>query len=57
MAIPYLKNRKRFTSSLRNELVPLFDELSKKTRIPKSKLLDEAIDDLLKKYGPKNSTK
>jgi metal-responsive CopG/Arc/MetJ family transcriptional regulator len=57
MAIPYLKNRKRFTSSLRNELVPLFDELSKKTRIPKSKLLDEAIDDLLKKYGSKNSTK
>ncbi|MBC5648780.1 ribbon-helix-helix domain-containing protein [Christensenella tenuis] len=57
MAIPYLKNRKRFTSSLRNELVPLFDELSKRTRIPKSKLLDEAIDDLLKKYGPKNSAK
>lgn len=51
MAIPYLKNRKRFTSSLKNDLVPRFDELSKKTRIPKSKLLDEAIDDLLKKYS------
>ncbi len=48
---PYLKYRTRFTSSLKNELVPLLDELSKKTRIPKSRLLDEAIEDLLKKHG------
>ena len=51
MAEPYLKYRTRFTSSLKNELVPCFDELSKKTRIPKSRLLDEAIEDLLKKHG------
>lgn len=51
MAEPYLKYRTRFTSSLKNELVPRFDELSKKTRIPKSRLLDEAIEDLLKKHG------
>ncbi len=51
MAEPFLKYRTRFTSSLKNELVPLFDELSKKTRIPKSRLLDEAIEDLLRKYG------
>jgi len=50
MAEPYLKYRTRFTSSLKNELVPLFDALSKKTRVPKSRLLDEAIEDLLKKY-------
>ncbi len=50
MAEPYLKYRTRFTSSLKNELVPCFDELAKKTRIPKSRLLDEAIEDLLKKY-------
>ena len=50
MAEPYLKYRKRFTSSLKNELVPLFDDLAKDTRIPKSRLLDEAIEDLLKKY-------
>lgn len=50
MSEPYLKYRKRFTSSLKNELVPLFDALSKETRIPKSRLLDEAIEDLLKKY-------
>ncbi len=51
MAEPYLKYRTRFTSSLKNELVPCFDELSRKTRIPKSRLLDEAIEDLLKKHG------
>ncbi|WP_121554122.1 ribbon-helix-helix domain-containing protein [Gibbsiella quercinecans] len=51
MAEPFLKNRKRFTSSLDNKLVPLFDELSRVSRIPKSRLLDEAIDDLLKKHG------
>ena len=50
MAEPYLKYRKRFTSSLKNELVPLFDGLVQQTRIPKSRLLDEAIEDLLKKY-------
>ena len=51
MAEPYLKYRTRFTSSLKNELVPLFDQLSKDTRIPKSRLLDEAMEDLLKKHG------
>ncbi len=51
MAEPYLKYRTRFTSSLKNELVPLWNELGRKTRIPKSRLLDEAIEDLLKKYG------
>lgn len=51
MAEPYLKNRRRFTSSLDNRLVPLFDALATKTRIPKSRLLDEAIEDLLAKHG------
>ncbi|AIE66861.1 ribbon-helix-helix domain-containing protein [Klebsiella variicola] len=51
MAEPFLKNRRRFTSSLDNHLVPLFDELAAKTRIPKSRLLDEAISDLLLKHG------
>lgn len=50
MAEPYLKYRTRFTSSIKNEYVTLFNKLSKKTRIPKSRLLDEAIYDLLKKY-------
>ncbi len=51
MAEPYLKYRTRFTSSLKNELVPCFNELARKSRIPKSRLLDEAIEDLLKKYN------
>ena len=51
MAEPFLKYRTRFTSSLKNELVPLFDKLSKTSRIPKSRLLDEAIEDLLSKHG------
>ena len=48
-----LDNRKKFVSSLANELVEPFNELSKKTRINKSRLLDEAIEDLLKKYESK----
>ncbi|MCM2448242.1 ribbon-helix-helix domain-containing protein [Rahnella sp. CG8] len=51
MAEPFLKNRTRFTSSLDNHLVPLFNALAKKTRIPKSRLLDEAIEDLLTKHS------
>lgn len=49
-----LVNRKKFVSSLSNELVEPFNELSKKTRINKSRLLDEAIEDLLKKYAAKD---
>lgn len=50
MAEPTYVYRKRFVSSLKNELIPQFDKLSEETRIPKSRLLDEAIEDLLKKY-------
>lgn len=50
MAEPYYKNRSRFTSSIKNELVKPYNELADRTRIPKSRLLDEAIEDLLKKY-------
>lgn len=49
-----LVNRKKFVSSLANELVEPFNELSKQTRITKSRLLDEAIEDLLAKYECKN---
>ena len=47
-----LVNRKKFVSSLANELVEPFNELSKKTRLTKTKLLD--IEDLLKKYAAKD---
>ncbi|MCF2595971.1 ribbon-helix-helix domain-containing protein [Pseudoflavonifractor phocaeensis] len=45
-----LVNRTRFTSSLKNELMKDFNRLAEETRIPKSRLIDEAIEDLLKKY-------
>ena len=50
MAEALLVNRTRFTSSLKNELMKDFDKLAEKSRIPKSRLLDEAVEDLLKKY-------
>ena len=53
MAEALLVNRTRFTSSLKNELIVKFDELAKETRIHKSRLLDEAVEDLLKKYEEK----
>ena len=45
-----LKNRKQIGSAVDIKLLKKFKELSKKSRIPQSKLLDEAIEDLLKKY-------
>lgn len=50
MAEVVMVNRVRFTSSLKKELMPQLDQLSEQTRIPKSRLIDEAIEDLLKKY-------
>lgn len=55
MANPIYVHRSRFTSSLKNELVEPFDQLAQDTHIPKSRLLDEAIEDLLKKYAEKNA--
>ena len=46
-----LKNRSRFGVAIDNELLANLKNLSSKTRIPSSKLLDEAIGDLIKKYG------
>ncbi len=44
------KNRKRFSTTLDKDLVPCLDELHLKTRIPRARLLDEAIEDLMVKY-------
>ena len=54
MAESVVVNRKKFISSLDNKLVEPLNALSKKTRVPKSRLLDEAIEDLLKKYEKKD---
>ena len=50
MAEVIMVNRVRFTSSLKKELMPPLDKLAETTRIPKSRLFDEAIEALLKKY-------
>ena len=49
-----LVNRTRFTTSIKNELYDALNQLTADTRIPKSRLMDEAIEDLLKKYEKKN---
>lgn len=55
MAEVVLVNRTRFTSSLKNELLDQFDQLAKETRIPKSRLFDEAIEDLLRNMRQRTS--
>ncbi len=50
-ANPRLKNREQFTSAIRPELLKGLQDLSNETDIPMSKLLDRAVEDLLKKYG------
>lgn len=45
-----IKNRKRFSSTMRNDLEERLKALSAETDIPVSKLLDQAINLLLKQY-------
>lgn len=48
-----LVNRKRFNTSADIDLLDALDELSKETMIPKSKLIDKALELLLKEYNKK----
>lgn len=48
-----LKNRKTISNAIDIHLHDALKELSSSTKIPISRLLDEAIDDLLKKRNPK----
>ena len=48
-----LINRTRFSSTLENSLLEKFKQLSEQTRIPASKLWDEAVKDLLEKHSKK----
>lgn len=45
-----LKYRKRYTNSINIEILTKFKAISEKTKIPASRLLDEALEDLIKKY-------
>lgn len=49
MAIKVLKNRKQFTSTLRNDLFNKLREHSDKTDIPLTKILDRAIEEYLER--------
>ena len=48
-----LKNRKPLSNAVKIELYEGLKELSDETKIPMSRLLDEAIEDLLHKRNPK----
>ena len=49
-----LKNRKTISNAVRTELAEALKQFSEVTKIPMSKLLDEALEDLINKYA--NST-
>lgn len=49
-----LKNRTRYSTSIDKELLNKLKELSIITKIPATKLLDEAIEELLNKYSKNN---
>lgn len=44
------KNRERWSTAVDKMLLAKFRKLSENTRIPATRLLDEAIEDLLVKY-------
>jgi hypothetical protein len=52
-----LTTRKRYTNTIDIKLLESLKELSQQTRIPESRLLDEAIHDLLKKYEAPTKSK
>lgn len=49
-----LVHREKISNSIRKDLYVALKSLHKETRIPISKLLDEAVEDLLKKHGKIN---
>lgn len=48
-----LKNRKTISNAVKIELYEGLKELSEETKVPISRLLDEAIEDLLIKRNPR----
>lgn len=46
-----LKNRKTISNAVRSDLADGLRSLSDETKIPMSRLLDEALEDLIKKYS------
>ena len=48
--------REPFATKIDNKLKAKLAELSEQTRIPQSKLVDEALEDLIKKYAKKKDS-
>jgi hypothetical protein len=48
-----LKNRTKVTTTIKNELIDKLTRLNEETRIPKSKLFDEALELLFEKHKDK----
>jgi hypothetical protein len=46
-----LKTRTRIGNTLNSDLLKSLKELSSNTRIPMSRLLDEAVEDLIQKHN------
>ena len=53
MATPSYKSRKQYTMTVDIKLFDTLNKLSKETRIPKSKLVDEALELLFEKHNIK----
>lgn len=51
MATPSYKSRKQYTMTVDIKLFDTLNQLSKETRIPKSKLVDEALELLFEKHN------
>ena len=51
-----LKTRTRIGNTLDTHLLKKLKELSASTRIPMSRLLDEAVGDLIQKHNTKSTT-
>ena len=51
-----LKTRTRIGNTLDTNLLKMLKELSSDTRIPMSRLLDEAVEDLIQKHNSKSTT-
>jgi len=48
-----LKNRTKVTTTIKNELIDKLNRLNEETRIPKSKLFDEALELLFEEHKDK----
>ena len=51
LATPSYKSRKQYTMTVDIKLFDTLNKLSKETRIPKSKLVDEALELLFEKHN------